>query len=57
VKHHNCGTAWFDVDHRGHLVLDRLDTRTGIVKLNLTWPTEQGYGRHVEDVGATNRVS
>lgn len=52
----NVGRVWFDVDHHGHLVLERLDTATGIVKLNPVWLETHGYGRHVEDDGATIRV-
>jgi hypothetical protein len=51
----NCGTARFDVVD-GNLVLDTLDIQTGIVKMNLVWLTEHGYGHHVEDDGATVRV-
>lgn len=51
----NVGIAWFDVVD-GRLVLDRLDSSTGIVKLNPAWLQAQGYGHHVEDDGATVRV-
>lgn len=52
----NCGVARFDVDGRGNLVLDALDTRTGIIRLNPDWLRTHGFGHHVEDDGATIRV-
>lgn len=54
-EHHNCGHAWFEVVD-GQLVLDRIDSPTNLVKLNPVWLRAQGYGRHVEDDGATIRV-
>jgi hypothetical protein len=51
----NVGFARFDVDN-GNLVLEHLDTRTGIIKLNPEWLRAQGFGHHVEDDSATIRI-
>jgi hypothetical protein len=50
----HCSTARFE-DVNGQLVLDHIDGHTSIVKLNPAWLIAQGYGRHVEDDGATLR--
>lgn len=51
----NCGVARFDVVD-GSLVLDALDTDTGIVRLNPRWLESHGFGHHVEDDGHIVRV-
>lgn len=55
-EHHNVGVARFDVDDHGNLVLEALDTQTGIIRLNPTWLREHGFGHHVEDNGNIVRV-
>jgi hypothetical protein len=53
----HCGTARFEVDGEGNLVLEQIDGGAGgVVKLNPTWLRAQGYGHHLEDGDATLRV-
>lgn len=55
-EHYNVGYARFDVDTHGNLVLEHLDSHTGIIKLNPAWLRSHGFGHHVEDDGATIRT-
>lgn len=53
---HNVGYARFDVSDDGDLVLEHLDSATGLIKLNPVWLKAQGFGHHVESDGAIIRV-